>query len=338
MSSSTLSWPVAAAPISTARRFTGAVLAVLAAAWLLAVQCPLGFSIVAVFLFAGPHNWCECRYFLTKMPPKWGALRPYFLTGLIGVPLLAGLSALFHFRGQAWGWGYDEWMFSVALWNTLFALWLATLVQMRSRQNPRREWSWIWPVVLILIALNWLWPLAWSLTMVYVHPLVALWFLDREIARQHPQWLKGYRTCLALVPVLCGLLIWRLASQPDLPGEDMLSRQITNHAGAGILSGVSSHLLVSLHVFLEMLHYAVWVIAMPLVGLAAAPWTLADAPLARRSPVWKIALYGVLCLGALVVLGFWASFLADYPMTRDVYFTVALLHVLAEVPFLLRTL
>ena len=32
----------------------------------------------------------------------------------------------------------------------------------------------------------------------------------------------------------------------------------------------------------------------------------------------------------------WAFFLADYPLTRDVYFTVALLHVLAEVPFLLR--
>ena len=43
-------------------------------------------------------------------------------------------------------------------------------------------------------------------------------------------------------------------------------------------------------------------------------------------------------LGVLVVLGFWASFMADYPVTRDVYFTVALAHVLAEVPFLLRTL
>ena len=34
----------------------------------------------------------------------------------------------------------------------------------------------------------------------------------------------------------------------------------------------------------------------------------------------------------------WACFLADYPLTRDVYFTVAILHVLAEFPFLLRTL
>jgi hypothetical protein len=34
----------------------------------------------------------------------------------------------------------------------------------------------------------------------------------------------------------------------------------------------------------------------------------------------------------------WGAFLADYPLTRDVYFTVATLHVLAEVPFLLRLL
>jgi hypothetical protein len=34
----------------------------------------------------------------------------------------------------------------------------------------------------------------------------------------------------------------------------------------------------------------------------------------------------------------WLCFAADYATTRDVYFTVAMAHVLAEVPFLLRTL
>jgi hypothetical protein len=37
-----------------------------------------------------------------------------------------------------------------------------------------------------------------------------------------------------------------------------------------------------------------------------------------------------------VVAAFWAGFLIDYPLTRSLYFTVALVHVLAEVPFLLR--
>jgi len=34
----------------------------------------------------------------------------------------------------------------------------------------------------------------------------------------------------------------------------------------------------------------------------------------------------------------WGGFLADYPETRDIYFTVAIVHVLAEIPFLLRAL
>ena len=45
-----------------------------------------------------------------------------------------------------------------------------------------------------------------------------------------------------------------------------------------------------------------------------------------------------LAASAGVVLILWVCFLVDYPITRDVYFTVATVHVLAEVPFLLRML
>ena len=44
----------------------------------------------------------------------------------------------------------------------------------------------------------------------------------------------------------------------------------------------------------------------------------------------------LLLVGLLVVVVLWACFLLDYGTTRYVYFVVALLHVLAEVPFLLR--
>ena len=46
----------------------------------------------------------------------------------------------------------------------------------------------------------------------------------------------------------------------------------------------------------------------------------------------------MLIFGAAVMLLLWCGFLTDYPTTRDVYFTVAMLHVLAEFPFLLRLL
>src|SRR6266542_399234 len=70
-----------------------AVLAALLAGW-----APLGFSIVTVFLFAGPHNWIEGRYFLERLPARWGKLRAFFLLGLGGVfgltAAFAGLPAL----------------------------------------------------------------------------------------------------------------------------------------------------------------------------------------------------------------------------------------------------
>src|SRR5262245_30847943 len=71
--------------------FAGALVLVACSA-LLAGWAPIGFSVATVFLFAGPHNWMEGRYFLQRMPARWGALRWFFLTGLAGV---AGLTLLF---------------------------------------------------------------------------------------------------------------------------------------------------------------------------------------------------------------------------------------------------
>ena len=54
-------------------------------ACVLAGALPIGFSIVTVFLFAGPHNWFELRYFLARTPPRWGPLAPFFAIGIGGV-------------------------------------------------------------------------------------------------------------------------------------------------------------------------------------------------------------------------------------------------------------
>jgi hypothetical protein len=167
---------------------------------------------------------------------------------------------------------------------------------------------------------------------------MALAILDRELARSRPAWRRRYHVCLAWLPVVLGLLWWHLATTPDLPGQDALSVRIQQHAGAGLLGGVSSHLLVATHTFLETVHYGVWLIAIPLVGLKSAPWKLSAIPMARAPGVGRTAAAGLLAIGAIVVLVLWCGFLADYPLTRDIYFTVAVLHVLAEVPFLLRTL
>ena len=87
-----------------------------------------------------------------------------------------------------------------------------------------------------------------------------------------------------------------------------------------------------------MLHYGVWIVALPWLAVRQVPWKLAQTPLARRSVLWRRSLMAVCLVGVLAALGLWAGFLADYGLTRDLYFTWAMIHVLAEVPFLLRIL
>lgn len=324
--------------ISSRHLFAAATLSLAAGAAFLAGWAPLGFSLVTVFLFAGPHNWLELRYFMARMPARWGRLRGFFLFSFTGILALTISFAALPWLGQTAGWDEDAWLTAIAVWNSGLLLWIVALVQLRGRQNPRRDWFWTLPVACALLAFNWLMPAAWDLGLVYLHPLVALWVLDRELRRSRPEWRSAYHACLCCLPLLLGLLWWRLAGAPDLPGNDALSLRIAEHAGAGVLNGISSHLLVATHTFLEMLHYGVWVIAIPLVGLKTVPWKLQGVPMAWNGPRWQFFLTAWLAAGALVVLALWAGFLADYPTTRDVYFTVALAHVLAEVPFLLRAL
>jgi hypothetical protein len=304
----------------------------------LAGWAPIGFSIVTVFLFAGPHNWLEARYFLTRLPARWGKLWPFFTLGFGGVGLLTvafaaipWLSALAeNDAGIVHG--------LVAGWLTVLAVWVAGLALMRSRQNPRRDWGWVPALGFGVIAMAWAAPWHVALAIVYLHPLMALWLLDRELKRTRPTWRPAYHLCLASIPAILGLLWWRLRSAPPLPGDSELMQAITGHAGAEILIGVSSHFLVAAHTFLEMVHYGVWVVAIPVIGVRIAPWQLTNVPLARRSGAWRRGVVIALLAGVGVMLALWAAFLADYPTTRHIYFTVAMLHVLAEVPFLLRAL
>src|ERR1700730_17753897 len=84
--------------------FALAALAVGGLSAALAGWLPLGFSIVTVFLFAGPHNWLELRYFMGRMPARWGRRRCYFLFAFAGILGLSVTSiVLFNtFGGLDW--------------------------------------------------------------------------------------------------------------------------------------------------------------------------------------------------------------------------------------------
>jgi len=216
-------------------------------------------------------------------------------------------------------------------------LWIAVLVAMRGKQTSRRDWSWALPVAFGLCAVNWLVPIVQS-GIVYLHPLVALWFLDRHLRRTKPEWLKTYRRCLMLLPVLLAGMLWQLSRTPSLAEDNGLFWRITQHAGADLLPNVSSHMLVSTHVFLEMLHYGVWIVALPLIGATGGIWKVKTIPVAGHSRGFPKLIASVLIFSLFIVAVLWLGFSMDYTATRDIYFTVAIAHVLAEAPFLLRML
>ncbi len=315
-----------------------AALAVTAGLALIACLAPLRASIVAVFLFAGPHNWLEARYFLSRLPARAGRLRGYFTLAFAGI---VGLSAAFLvlIAGPGvWCLDGEAWAVVHGIVQTALILWVALLAHMRGHTNPRRDRGWVWPAALLLVAFAWAFPSLWSAALVYTHPLLALWLLGRELQRSRPELLPALRLVLMSLPALLALLWWRHSGGPEMSPGDLLGMRIADHAGAGVLPGVSAAFLVSAHAFLEMLHYAVWVFAMPLVGLKSPPWSLDGVPLTWRGPRWRWILAGLLLAGLFLMLVLWAGFLIDYPAARSVYFAVAIVHVLAEFPFLIRSL
>lgn len=328
--------------VGASRLLLMASIALVLAAAIFASALPIGFSILTVFLFAGPHNWLEARYMLSQMPARWGKLRAYFLTGICGALLLTGAAACLPSIAIAADLSAISWNYLLSTWNTALLLWILAMILMRSRQNPRRSWEIAIPITFVLIAINWLYPAAIGMLLVYLHPLLALAFLDRELARRDRQdgttLQQNYRRALLLVPIALALIIGLLWRSPNLPGDDLLSQAITLHAGQSVFQYTSTHMLVAVHTFLEMLHYGVWVVAIPILAIGRWPWQLEQVPLAKRSSTWRTIVLGVIALGACVMVLLWGSFLADYPLTRNLYFTIAMLHVLAEVPFFLRLL
>lgn len=332
--------------------FAGILIGCACASALFASWLPLQFSIVTVFLFAGPHNWFELRYFLMRLPVRFGKSRNFFLTAFAGICFLTAtyisLPVLYTFNLFP-----DHlWPTILASWNTLLLLWIGALVWLRGKNKVRRDWSWAFPLTLGLCAANWLAPEFFSLGIVYLHPLVALWFLDRHLARTRPEWLRTYRRCLCLLPLLLGGMFWQLSRTAALPDDNGLFWRITQHAGAQLLPNVSSHVLVATHVFLEMLHYGVWLVALPLIAPLTKKRDGEELPVRRRAALWRVnavplarhprgfprLVTAALVFGLFAVAILWFGFSVDYATTRDVYFTIAIAHVLAEAPFLLKML
>ena len=108
----------------SARLFAAILVASACLSAMLASWLPLQVSIVTVFLFAGPHNWFELRYFLTRLPARFGRSRNFFAVAFAGIFTLTiaylAMPALYY----ANLWSGANWPDAIATWNTLLLLWL----------------------------------------------------------------------------------------------------------------------------------------------------------------------------------------------------------------------
>jgi hypothetical protein len=299
---------------------------------------PLSASIVTIFLFAGVHNAFEFRYFLARMPVRWGKSRLFYSVGISGTLILTFAYLAIYFSYDNWLWSLETAQIIVACWNTALVLWLAALFYLRGRQKPKADWSWAFAAAFFLAALAWLVPNYWSLALVYLHPFVAMWFLERQIRRTRPEWLRAYHFCLATIPFFVAVLYMLFATAPNLSNETNLFWRITQHAGSEILPQISSHFLVATHVFLESVHYAVWILLVPLIDRRARFWRVREIPLAANANGFPRMVYAALTVSVFLVFALWIGFTLNYETTRDIYFAFAIAHVLAEFPFLVKML
>jgi hypothetical protein len=298
---------------------------------------PLQLSIVTIFLFAGPHNLMEFRYFAARMPVRWGRSRLFYSVAIGGVVVLTIAYLTLYFASGNWLWSLQSWQVFAAVWNTAFILWIGVLFYLRGRQR-RRDWSIAFAAAFLLAGLAWIVPQYWSLSLVYLHPFIAMWFLERQIRRTKPEWLRAYHYCLASIPLFLLALWFAFSSQPNLSEETNLFWRIGQHAGSEILPSVSSHLLVATHVFLESIHYFVWLLLIPLIDRRAIPWKLKDVPMFANANGIPKVFAAFLILSVFITLALWFGFTLDYTTTRDIYFAFAIGHVLAEFPFLVKML
>src|SRR5688500_10043206 len=113
--------------LSSAQVFFGVFVLACAAAAALIGSFPLQLSIITIFLFAGPHNLMEFRYFAARMPVRWGRSKLFYSAGISGVVVLTAAYLALYFASGNWLWSLQSWQTYTAIWNTSFVLWIGLL-------------------------------------------------------------------------------------------------------------------------------------------------------------------------------------------------------------------
>ena len=281
---------------------------------------PLLLTTLAVGLFAGPHNLMEARYLLGRLPGRAGKLKRYMALSALGVTGIGATSLTL---------AYTDNPYSLRIWATLLLLWLGGLLLLRSRENPRRNWPWIEPAVLLACSWIWLSPITFGLALVLLHPILAIVVLGRELHFYRRPERAHYAAFVGAVLFGLAVLLAMLAIHPSRPPAAFRNL---------VLIDAPSLTYLAVHAYLEIVHYAVWILLLPALASATRRGGLNLYPVLRKAPGRLWAARALLALGLLLSLGLWWGFAFHFEFTRALYFQLAIFHVLVEFPFLVRTL
>jgi hypothetical protein len=293
---------------------------------------PGWFTIAAVVVFGGAHNWVELRYFLSRLPSRLGPLRPFFITSFTGAVLLAGTEiatmVLSHHHVIT---GRDTSMI-LLIWNESLIGWVFALSTLRYRKSPDLRLA--VGLALVCSLSNLLSPHMFMVAVTFLHPLCGLWIFERELRRTRKSWLNAYHRCLLAIPPCILFIIYLLqGTTSDIVSTKFLSDNTSG--GFSIFPDNLAPMFMALYGFMQMVHYGIWIVAMPIATSGWRRWRLDNIPVARNKPaLMRTLAVAVPLLGVLAMPALWLGYKLDYTTTNEIYITVATLHVIAEIAFM----
>lgn len=220
-------------------------------------------------------------------------------------------------------------------WNQCLIVWVLALCYFRYQRRISKPIAVFASVHAILLTIaNLLSPPIFTGTMLFLHPLVGLWILEREIRRTRKTWLNSYHWCLLSIPIaVLGLFLFLNGVPPDTENSQTLTR-LSGNPGNMLFADASPAMMLSIYAFLQMVHYAIWVVAMPIVSQSWKRWRLDFMPALRNRAKLQAMVRIGFAMSGLAVICLWIGFKLDYTATLDFYVLLSTLHVLSEVPFM----
>lgn len=293
------------------RRITTLLTAHACAALLLSVFAPTLLLLAGPLLLGVPHLVADVRYLV---------LQPQ-LAGRARAVLLGGSATMLGWRvAQSCGFARDEGPeVALAVGMLLVATWFA------AGRNASVRVGLAWGAALLLLGLGLVWPRAFRLGFAHAHNLVALGLWVFAFARQRR---KAAKLALLVVGaaglLLCSPLAWfgfRLGLRQCL-GLHALAAADT--LAPGVQSTTLALGVVASFAFLQSMHYAVWLHAVPQEetrGNATLTFRMSTRKLRAELGAWGLAGAALLCVAVPA-----AAALGSPLAVKDLYLSLSSFH------------